>query len=96
VEYAEKDELGENLYAQVSGPKIIGRNGGDGLTLALSNDSDVVAKTLSGNLLGDYPTTKAIVTRNGVAVVDSYNKEVKVTLLSVPVEFEENGYYTYE
>lgn len=51
VKYAKKDENGENLYAKIEGPTLIGRNGADALNLTLNNDSDVVAITESGQVI---------------------------------------------
>lgn len=65
IKYAEKDEEGKNLYAQI-GPTIIGRNGADALTLVLDNDNDIIAQSANGQIIGELPTVNAAVYLGGV------------------------------
>ena len=93
VKYAEKDENGKNLYAKMSGPTIIGHSGADAMTLELDNDSDVIAKTASGTILGtdgELSVVNASVVKNGVKVSDA-----SVQIHSKPDSFVNNTNYTF-
>lgn len=87
VKYAEKDENGENLYARIQGPTLIGRNGADALTLSLNNDSDVVAISANGEVSGSLPSVVAALSMNG----SSYKGQIALEVDADNWSEEEEG-----
>jgi hypothetical protein len=62
VKYIEADENGENQYAKISGPTVIGHNGANGAAatvLALDNDSDIISRNSLGEIISSLPQVKA-------------------------------------
>jgi hypothetical protein len=90
VKYKDKDENGQNQWAKLSDPVLIGRNGTDGLSLTLDNDFDTIVRRADGVFVGTWPTTQATVTRNSSKI------DVEVELISTPKDFVKNTHYTYD
>lgn len=97
VEYAPDDE-GIVTYEKIEGPTLIGRNGKDSITLVLDNDSDIIAVSPNGKIIGQNAAkSNALVTVTASVIKNGYTEPgIRFNIFSAPTGFVIQNHYKFE